>query len=159
VPPYFVEIRKEKEMKSGAKGAMFLSLGVTALLFSGCGEKKVENTEVPKGPDTNETVQAAAPAPVPTSASEEKYVVQKGDTLWAIADQSGNYSDYYEWPLLFKTNRDEIQDPDQITPGQVLIIQRGQTAVQTEHTRQLASDTPAFVSHEEPRTTLPVNYF
>ncbi len=146
-------------MKNGASAAMILSLGVTALLFSSCGQKKVENTEVPQGPESNETVQAAAPTPIPTPANVEKYVVQKGDTLWAIADQSGNYSDYYEWPLLFKTNRDEIQDPDQITPGQVLIIQRGQTTEQNEHTRQLASDTPAFVSHEAPRTTLPINYF
>ena len=146
-------------MKKGVKAAMFLSLGVTALLLSSCGEKKIENTAVPRGPESNETILAAAPKPVPTSASEEKYVVQKGDTLWAIADQSGNYSDYYEWPLLFKTNRDEIQDPDEIIPGQVLIIQRGQTASQTEHTRLLASDTPAFVSHDKPRSPLPLNYF
>ncbi len=148
-------------MKKGTKAGVFLSfgafltLGMMAFLFSGCGEKKVENTEVPKAPETNEAakVETAAPAPV------EKYVVKEGDTLWAISNQSGNYSDSFEWPLIFKTNRDEIVDPDQITPGQVLVIQRGQTAEQTEHTRQLASDTPAFVSHEEPRTTLPVNYF
>jgi LysM repeat protein len=142
-------------MKKGFKAATFVSLGIMALLFAGCGEKKVENTEVPKEPETNETVKAEAPAPAPL----EKYVVKEGDTLWAISNQSGNYSDSFQWPLLFKTNRDEIVDPDQITPGQVLVIQRGQTAEQTEHTRQLASDTPAFVSHEEPRTTLPVNYF
>jgi hypothetical protein len=142
-------------MKKDAKAATILSLGIMALLFSGCGTKKVENTEVPKEPDTNETAKAEVVQPAPV----EKYVVQKGDTLWAISDQTGNYSDSFQWPLIFKTNRDEIADPDQITPGEVLIIQRGQTAEQTEHTRQLASDTPAFVSHEEPRTTLPINYF
>jgi hypothetical protein len=148
-------------MKKGRKAGVFLSfgafltLGMTVFLFSGCGEKKVENTEVPKAPETNEAakVEAVQPSPV------EKYVVKEGDTLWAISNQSGNYSDSFEWPLIFKTNRDEIVDPDEITPGQILVIQRGQTAEQTEHTRQLASDTPAFVSHEEPRTTLPVNYF
>jgi hypothetical protein len=61
--------------------------------------------------------------------------------------------------LIFKTNRDQIQDPDQIEPGQVFVIQKGQTNEQTEHTRQLASDTPAFVNHEKSRKTLPVNYF
>jgi LysM repeat protein len=142
-------------MKKDAKAATILSLGIMALLFSGCGTKKVENTEVPKEPETNETAKTETVQPGPM----EKYVVQKGDTLWAISEQRGNYSDSFQWPLIFKTNRDEIADPDQITPGQVLVIQRGQTAEQTEHTRQLASDTPAFVSHEAPRTTLPVNYF
>ena len=148
-------------MKKGTKAGVFLSfgaflaLGMMIFLFSGCGEKKVENTEVPKAPESNEAAKVETTQP----ASVEKYVVKEGDTLWAISNQSGNYSDSFEWPLIFKTNRDEIVDPDQITPGQVLVIQRGQTAEQTEHTRQLASDTPAFVSHEEPRTTLPVNYF
>ena len=143
-------------MKKGTKAATLVSLGILALLFAGCGEKKVENTEVPKEPGTNENGEGGSARAGPRW---RKYVVKEGDTLWAISNQSGNYSDSFQWPLIFKTNRDEIVDPDQITPGQVLVIQRGQTAEQTEHTRQLASDTPAFVSHEEPRTTLPVNYF
>jgi hypothetical protein len=61
--------------------------------------------------------------------------------------------------LIFKTDRDQIQDPDRIMPGQVLLIQKGQSAEQVSHARQLASDTPAFVSHDEPRGTLPLDYF
>ena len=146
---------KGEKMKKDSIAGVFLGLGTMALLVYGCGAKKVENTEVPREPEAQE---AAKPEPAP-QVSVQKYVVQAGDTLWAISNQSGNYSDSFQWPLIFKTNRDEILDPDQITPGQVLIIQRGQTADQTEHTRQLASDTPAFVSHEEPRKPLPVDYF
>jgi hypothetical protein len=46
-----------------------------------------------------------------------------------------------------------------ITPGQVLLIQKEQSTEQVSHARQLASDTPAFTHHDEPRATLPVNYF
>jgi LysM repeat protein len=149
--PILVQIRKEKDMKKNTNAAVFLSLGVVALLASGCGAKKVENTEVPKAPEAK--VEAVQPAP------EQKYIVKKGDTLWDISHQVGIYSDSFQWPLIFKADRDQIQDPDQITPGQVLIIQQGPSDEQIAHARQLASDTPAFVSHEEPRTTLPVNYF
>ena len=142
-------------MKKYCKAGMFLSLGVIGLWGFGCATKKIEKTEVPKSPEANETAKVEAPQPVPM----EKYVVKEGDTLWAISNQSGIYSDSYQWPLIFKTDRDEIQDPDQITPGQVLLIQKGQSTEEVSHARQLASDTPAFTHHDEPRSTLPVNYF
>lgn len=142
-------------MKKDSITSALLGLGVLALLVSGCGEKKVANTEVPKAPEAKAEVKVETPMPAPL----ERYVVKSGDTLWAISDQSGNYSDPFQWPLIFKTNRDAIQDPDMIVPGQVLLIQRGQSAEQTEHTRKLASDTPAFEKHATPRENLPVNYF
>ena len=144
-------------MKKNKKDGMFLLLGIMALMVWGCGAKKMETTEVPKEPVANEPVKAEAAAPTPVPM--QKYVVQEGDTLWAISNQSGIYSDSFQWPLLFKSDRDQIQDPDKITPGQVLLIPQGQSAEQVSHARQLASDTPAFVHHDEPRTTLPINYF
>ena len=134
---------------------MYLMLGILALMVWGCGAKKMETTEVPKEPVSNEPVKKEAQAPVPM----QKYVVQDGDTLWAISNQSGIYSDSFQWPLLFESGRDQIQDPDKIIPGQVLLIPQGQSADQVSHARQLASDTPAFVHHDEPRTKLPINYF
>jgi LysM repeat protein len=152
---FFSSNSKGKVMKKHGRVVTFLSLGMMALWFCGCAAKKVETTEVPKEPEANEAVKAETAKPVPG----EKYVVKEGDTLWAISRQTGIYSDSFEWPLIFKTDRDQIQDPDQINPGQVLLIQKGQSTAQVAHARQLASDTPAFVKHAEPRTTLPVNYF
>lgn len=142
-------------MKKQGKAALVLGLGMMGLWGFGCSAKKMESTEVPQSPEANETakVERAQEAPV------EKYVVKEGDTLWAISRQPGIYSDPFQWPLIFKADRDRIQDPDQITPGQVLLIPKGQTAGQVDHARQLAGDTPAFVHHEGPRTTLPVDYF
>ena len=143
-------------MKKGNKTAVFLSLGMTAWLGWGCAAKRVENTDVPQTPAANE---AAAPTPAPTAAPGQQYTVKAGDTLWGISHQSDIYSDSTEWPLIFKTNRDEIQDPDEIVPGQVLSINDNESADQVAHAKQLANDTPKFVPHAEARKPLPIDYF
>jgi LysM repeat protein len=144
-------------MKMTVMAGSLITLGAAVLLVCGCASPKVQNTEVPKGPEETQVVKAEEP--VQAAPVEQKYTVQAGDTLWAISDKAGIYSDSYQWPLIFKADRDQIQDPDQIVPGQILIISQGPTAQQVAHARQLASDTPAFVKHEEPRKTLPLNYF
>jgi len=48
----------------------------------------------------------------------------QGDHLWGISAKPAVYGDPYQWPLLYKRNRDEIYDPDLIYPGQVLQIER-----------------------------------
>ena len=60
-------------------------------------------------------------APVPAISA---YVVQAGDHLWGIASQPKVYGDPYQWPLLFKRNRPEINDADLIYPGQMIEIER-----------------------------------
>jgi hypothetical protein len=139
-----------KQFKTAA-----VSVSLAALLACGCAAKKIDTTDVPKSPEEAQVV--VVPTPMPEAV--QKYVVQKGDTLWAISRQSGIYSDSFEWPLIFKTDRDQIQDPDQITPGQVLLIQKGQTNDQVQHAIKLASDTPKFVTHVEARSPLPIDYF
>jgi LysM repeat protein len=145
-------------MKNNRKVAIFLSLGLLALGFGGCAEKKVVTTEVPSTPENNE-VAAPTPQPQAQPAPMQKYVVKQGDTLWGISHQAGIYSDSFEWPLIFKTDRDQIQDPDQINVGQVLLIQKGQTDEQVQRAIKLASDTPVFVPHVEARSPLPIDYF
>jgi nucleoid-associated protein YgaU len=130
---------------------------MAALLACGCAAKKVDTTDVPKSPEDTQVAVVATATPQPEA--EQKYVVKKGDTLWAIAYQHGIYANSFEWPLIFKTNRDQIQDPDEIEPGQVLLIQQGQTADQIQRAIQLASDTPKFVPHAAARKPLPINYF
>ena len=147
-------------MKTSKKAVFSLSLGMMVLGVFGCAEKKVVVTEVPSTPaeDQSQPIAASSVTPIKPFIMET-YVVKKGDTLWAISRQVGIYSDSFEWPLIFKTDRDQIQDPDQITPGQILNIQKGQTSIQVQRAIKLASDTPVFVSHVEPRSPLPVDYF
>jgi len=48
----------------------------------------------------------------------QTYTVQKGDTLSAIAQHQ--YGKASRWHAIFEANRDQIDDPDKIRPGQVL---------------------------------------
>ncbi len=57
-----------------------------------------------------------------TDDSEESdlHVVQRGDTLSAIAKE--HYGDAGKYPVIFEANRPMLSDPDLIYPGQVLRI-------------------------------------
>jgi nucleoid-associated protein YgaU len=65
-------------------------------------------------------VKANAIAAPPQQAKVEYYVIQKGDSLSAIAKRYyGNAQDY---PRIFDANREVIKDPDLIYPGQKIRI-------------------------------------
>ena len=58
--------------------------------------------------------------PTGTAGSQQTHTVQAGDTLSAIAKRYlGNANAYME---IFNANRDQLTDPDEIKPGQVLKI-------------------------------------
>ena len=145
-------------MKKSGKAAVLMTLGAAVLLACGCASPKIQNTAVPNSPADTQVAAADTPTPQPTPVIQ-RYTVKTGDTLWGIASQSEVYSDNFQWPEIFKTDRDLIKDPDMIFPGQVLIIQQGESTQQVEHARKLASDTPAFVKHAGARATLPIDYF
>ncbi len=61
-----------------------------------------------------------AGASVSGGQSQRTYTVQAGDTLSKISRQFyGNANQYMK---IFNANRDRLQDPDRIQPGQQLII-------------------------------------
>ena len=49
---------------------------------------------------------------------QETYTVQKGDSLSRIAKH--HLGDANQWKAIFEANRDVLDDPDRIQPGQVL---------------------------------------
>lgn len=51
---------------------------------------------------------------------EQAYTVVTGDNLSKIARHF--YGKASAWPKIFEANRDQLDDPDQIKPGQVLRI-------------------------------------
>lgn len=56
----------------------------------------------------------------PVEPEPQYYVIEKGDTLWAIAKKFlGNGNRY---PEIFEANKEVILDPDKIFPGQKIII-------------------------------------
>lgn len=79
------------------------------------------STSTPDTPPATPEIEVAAG----TSAAKDQgvsrtYTVQSGDTLWKIAqDMYGNGSKYM---MIFEANTDLLKDPDQIFPGQELVI-------------------------------------
>lgn len=49
-----------------------------------------------------------------------QYQVEKGDCLWSVARKE--LTSGFLWPALWKANRDEVDDPDLIYPGQTLQV-------------------------------------
>ena len=127
----------------------------TLLLVCGCGEKRIENSEVPKQPGANEN-EGMDKASL---AASGHYLVERHDCLWTIAAKPNIYGDSFQWPELFKANRDQIQDPDLIFPRQDLRVQKGFSSEEVNRARQMAMETPKYVPHSKPRETLPVDYF
>ena len=64
----------------------------------------------------SEPVGADEPAPT----EPETYTVQSGDTLWKISEQV--YGDGASYMKIFEANTVLLESPDQIFPGQELII-------------------------------------
>jgi len=73
-----------------------------------------------------EAEQAAA---TPTMDS---YTVSRGDSLWGISAKSDIYGNPYQWPLIYKANRNKIKDADLIYPGQQLDIERNASAADVD---------------------------
>ena len=100
-------------------------------IFDWFGKKKEEKprpdfSNVQSGSSTTSAAPpAAAPAPnrgptSGTSGSEQSYTVVAGDSLSKIARRF--YGDANKWPRIHEANRDQIEDPDLIHPGQKLRI-------------------------------------
>jgi hypothetical protein len=133
------------------KLVLALSLLAATTLAVGCGStKRIESTDVPKAVPTAEPVKAVA---------SDHYTVADHDTLWGIAGKSEIYSDNFQWPLIFKANRDTIKDPDLIFPQQDFVIQKGMSDEEIANAKSLAMKTPKYTPHSKPRETLPLDYF
>ncbi len=59
----------------------------------------------------------------PQQAKVEYYIIQKGDTLSAIAKRY--YGKANDYPRIFEANREVIKNPDLIYPGQKIRIPLG----------------------------------
>jgi len=61
-----------------------------------------------------------------------QYTVAPGDSLWAISGKSEVYGNPYQWPLIYKANRDKIKDADLIYPGQEFDINQSASAAEVD---------------------------
>lgn len=84
--------------------------------FSGVTSKVDSTAEVaPKADFSGVSARVDSTAEV---VGEQQYTVQKGDSLSKIAKQ--HLGDANAWKTIFEANRDVLEDPDKIFPGQTL---------------------------------------
>ncbi|RDZ26508.1 LysM peptidoglycan-binding domain-containing protein [Lysobacter silvisoli] len=70
--------------------------------------------------DVQSSVSSTEEITASTAPTDQTYTVEKGDTLSHIAKQF--YGKANKWNTIFEANRDQLDDPDKIKPGQVLKI-------------------------------------
>ena len=96
-------------------------------------EQKMSEIEVE---DSKQDYKPAKPATT--------YRVRRGENLFAIAARRNVYGDALLWPLIYKANRDQIKNPQQIYPGQVLTIPRNVSEKEKEEARVTARESKIF---------------
>jgi nucleoid-associated protein YgaU len=117
IPPFprrAIEVKEEKE-KMKKHSYRILALMLAAAFTAGCATTPTEETKA-----AAETKPGAAPTP----KAAMSYNVVRGDHLWGISSKPAIYGNPYQWPLIYKTNRDKIKDADLIQPGQVFAIDK-----------------------------------
>ena len=79
-----------------------------------------DKKDKPKADFSNVQSGASSTARIPEPATNagRTYTVVKGDSLSKIAKRE--YGDAQQWTRIFEANRDTIQNPDLIHPGQML---------------------------------------
>jgi hypothetical protein len=122
------------------------------LAFLGCAHKKdVKSEPVPR-------VTAPRGQEAPQKKTSAHYIVRQGDSLWTIASKREVLGNSFQWPLLYKQNRDQIQDPDLIEIRQDLNVGETMSKEEISEAIRKAEETPAYVPHTEVRKSLPVKY-
>jgi nucleoid-associated protein YgaU len=92
-------------------------MGVLDKLFGN--EEKGEKAKADFS-DVKSGSSSTAPAQSPSGRT---YTVVSGDSLSKIAKRE--YGDASKWTRIYEANRDKIQNPDLIHPGQVLNLPQG----------------------------------
>lgn len=76
---------------------------------AGISEVKIDNVEIANGEQV--------------AGDDEFYVIEKGDTLWKIAEKA--YGNGAKYTAIVEANKEVIKDADKIFPGQKIRIPKG----------------------------------
>lgn len=83
--------------------------------------ERLEAEKAAKAAGSNKTILNAKES---AQLQSSTHTVRRGETLPQIAARNEIYNDSSLWPLIYRANRDQIRDPKQLWPGQVLKIPR-----------------------------------
>ncbi len=74
----------------------------------------------------------------------KKYIVKGGDSLWEISARDDIFGDPFKWPLVYKSNRDQIESPDRIEIDQEFNIDEKLSDSDIKKAIQKAKNTPPY---------------
>ncbi len=90
-----------------------------------------------KGSGTGSKTEALKTETLAGQLQAVQYRVQKGDTLWNIA--GNKLKAHYQWPLIFQSNKETINNPNLIYPEQELHILGKYPAEEVQKIRDMAN--------------------
>jgi nucleoid-associated protein YgaU len=117
-------LEKAKVLYAQASAAQGLSAGQQNTLSAA--SEAIRNGEGRKAYDL------LSPLVAELGAASLQYQVVRGDSLWSISGQQEIYNNPYQWPLIYKANRDQIKDADLIHPGQQFAVDRNPSAAEVD---------------------------
>jgi nucleoid-associated protein YgaU len=104
-------------------------------------QKEQQEVKIPEPPELK-------PPPEPQHPPEPQLLdlveVAPGENLQSISARRDVYGDGLLWPLIYKANRDQIKDPQEIFPGQIFKIPRDKNSEEMEAARQEARELQLF---------------
>ena len=101
--------------------------------------EQIELKELEPAAEIDETEPEIATTTAETKEVYSKYVIDKGDNLWAIAEKQ--YGNPYLWPLIYMANKSKIKNPDILLTGseiQIPELMSTNENMATEDTEKLA---------------------
>ena len=111
-------------------GIKLIALLGAAALATGCISAKSQPTdEASAAEPAAASSESTDGGDAGTMASDllTSWTVVEGNNLWGIACKEEVYNVPEKWPLIYRANKDQIEDADLIYPGQVLAIPRDST--------------------------------
>lgn len=140
-----VEWRDTGDMIKEAEAAYAAGDYTKALELANAAKRQAENAMAQAKSEADRLAAMSASedssASMGSTGGVDQYQVVRGDNLWNISGKGEVYADPYQWPLVYKANRNKIKDADLIYPGQVFDIDRAASA----------SDVDAAIRHAKTR--------
>ncbi len=124
-----------------AKKALKAGNDAKAIKLANKAKKQAEDAVAQKYAELDRLKAMLADDEMTNTGAAADYQVVRGDNLWDISAKAEVYSNPYQWPLIYKANKDQIKDADLIYPGQNLTIDQNASA----------SDIDAAINHAKTR--------